>query len=255
MRRKFVAGNWKMNTLAGSATALAKGLAEGVLTTESVDVAVFPPLPYLAAVSAAVAGSGVRVGAQNVYHEKPGAFTGEVSVEMLVDVGCQWVLVGHSERRHLVGECNSLVNRKLIQACERGLSVILCVGETLLERQSHQTEMVLNSQMAGSLLGVDAALMPKIVIAYEPVWAIGTGVNATPDQAESAHHHLRTWLAGRYNRMVSESTRILYGGSVKANNAKELLSLSNVDGVLVGGASLEVEGFSKIIQAARDVSR
>lgn len=254
MRRLFVAGNWKMNTLSRSAVELAGALAKAVPSPiSSVQVAVCPPFPYLAAVGAAVAGSGVELGAQNAWHEKPGAFTGEVAVEMLVDLGCRWVILGHSERRQILGETSDLIARKALASLTGGLPVILCVGETLDQRQAGQTESVLDSQMAGSLAGIDAQALSRVVIAYEPVWAIGTGVTATTEQAESAHLHLRRWLETRYNPNVSAATRILYGGSVKPQNAQALLAQPNVDGALVGGASLKVDDFLPIIRAAETV--
>lgn len=254
MRRPFVVGNWKMNLLSGTAASLAKGLTPHVPPGGAVDVAVCPAFPYLQGVGSVIAGSGIQLGAQNCYFEKPGAFTGEVSPEMLLDLGCKWVILGHSERRHVLGETNAVISQKTRRALALGLSVILCVGETRPEREANKTEAVLDDQMQGSLEGVEASQMGKVVIAYEPVWAIGTGLTATSDQAESAHRHLRTWLQGRYNADVAEKTLILYGGSVKAKNAKELQQQPNVDGALVGGASLEVDEFSKIIEAARQVA-
>jgi triosephosphate isomerase len=251
MRRFFVAGNWKMNTLTNSAVELAATLARAVPTAlPSVQVAVCPPFPYLAAVAGAVADSGVELGAQNASHEKPGAFTGEVAVEMLLDVGCRWVILGHSERRMILGETDDLISLKARAAVSGGLDVILCVGETLSQRQASQTELVLDSQMHGSLAGINDKAFAKFVVAYEPVWAIGTGVTATTEQAESAHSHLRKWLATRYNPRIAAETRILYGGSVKPQNAKSLLEQPDVDGALVGGASLKIDDFLPIIRAA-----
>ena len=251
MRRMFVAGNWKMNTLLQSAVELAGALAKAVpASLPAVQVAVCPPFPYLSAVSAAITGSGVELGAQNVWFEKPGAFTGEVAIDMLLDVGCQWAILGHSERRQILGETDALISKKVTACLAKGLPVILCVGETLDQRQSGQTEIVLDSQMLGSLAGVDGQAMGQVVIAYEPVWAIGTGVTASTEQAESAHLHLRRWLGSRYNPGVAAATRILYGGSVKAQNAQSLLEQPDVDGALVGGASLKVDDFLPIIRAA-----
>jgi triosephosphate isomerase len=255
MRKYLVAGNWKMNTTTASACALAKSLATGVPNSNSkVEVLACPPYPYLVAVRDALAGSRVTLGAQNCYFEPPGAFTGEVAAGMLKDVGCTYVILGHSERRHVLGETDSVINRKVLAALGTGLKVILCVGELLAERQGGKTETVLDTQMEGGLANVSAGSMADVVIAYEPVWAIGTGVTASPDQAESAHEHLRKWLANRYNPQVSQSVRILYGGSVKADNANELLSQTNVDGALVGGASLKAETFLPIVEAAAKLS-
>lgn len=256
MRRLFVAGNWKMNTLLPSAIALAGGLARAVpAPLAGVQVAVCPPFPYLPAVKQAVTGSGVELGAQNAWYEKPGAFTGEVAVEMLLDVGCQWVILGHSERRQILGETDELVSRKARAAAAAGLAVILCVGETLQQRQAGQTEQVLDAQMEGSLSGIDESACAHFVIAYEPVWAIGTGVTATTEQAESVHAHLRRRLESRYNHAVAAATRILYGGSVKAQNAPSLLEQPNVDGALVGGASLKLDDFLPIVRAAEAVRK
>jgi triosephosphate isomerase len=251
MRRTFVAGNWKMNTLSQSAVELAASLARAVPTKlSSVEVAVCPPFLYLSTVGAAISSSGVGLGAQNVWFEKPGAFTGEVAIDMLLDVGCRWVILGHSERRQILGETDVLIGKKVTACLSKGLPVILCVGETLDQRQSGQTESVLDSQMHGSLAAVDDKSIGQVVIAYEPVWAIGTGVTATTEQAESAHLHLRRWLENRYNPGVAAATRILYGGSVKAQNAASLLEQPNVDGALVGGASLKIDDFLPIIRAA-----
>lgn len=256
MRRFFVAGNWKMNTLQQSATALATGLAAQIpKEIAAVEVAVCPPYTYLVPVQAAIKGSGIALGAQNVSHEALGAFTGEVAAEMLLDAGCRWVIIGHSERRQFNGDTDELISRKVAAALQKGLSVILCVGELLSQRQAGQTEAVLSSQMSGSLAGIDAAAMSKVVIAYEPVWAIGTGVTATTEQAESAHSYLRNWLTTRYNPAVAAATRILYGGSVKAQNAASLLEQPNVDGALVGGASLKVDDFLPIVRAAETIRK
>jgi len=256
MRRFFVAGNWKMNTLSRSAAELAGAVARAVpAALPTVQVAVCPPFPSLTAVASAVAGSGAELGAQNASPEKPGAFTGEVAVEMLLDVGCRWVILGHSERRLILGETDDSICRKVRAAVSQQLGVILCVGETLSQRQSGQTEAVLDGQMQGSLAEVDERAFARIVIAYEPVWAIGTGVTATTEQAESAHSHLRNWLAARYNPRIAAETRILYGGSVKPQNARSLLEQPDVDGALVGGASLKTDDFLPIIRAAENIHK
>lgn len=256
MRRLFVAGNWKMNTTLASGQALARELAAAVPTDKtSVDVLVAPPFPYLSAIGEALKGSAVQLGAQNAWHTAPGAYTGEVAVEMLKDVGVTQVILGHSERRHVLGETDELINSKVKAVLAGGLDVILCVGELLDERESEQTDAVLKQQMNSGLADVSADSFGKITIAYEPVWAIGTGKTATPDQAESTHAFLRELLKSRYNSEVAEQTRILYGGSVKPDNAAELLNQSNVDGALVGGASLKAEQFVPIIQAAWDLAK
>lgn len=256
MRRFLVAGNWKMNTTRAAGVSLARELAAVAAQPEAgVEVLVCPPFPYLLPVGEALVGSAVKLGAQDVYFEAPGAFTGEVAVEMLKDCGCGYVILGHSERRHVMGETDQVINKKVKAALAGGLTVVLCVGELLSERQAGKTESVLDTQMAGGLEGVSEAEAARIVIAYEPVWAIGTGVTASPEQAESAHEHLRKWLSTRYNAAFSAQMQILYGGSVKADNAESLLGQPNVDGALVGGASLKAASFVPIIDAARKLAR
>lgn len=254
MRRPFVAGNWKMNTTLAGGQQLAAAIAAEVGSSNTVDVAVCPPFPYLTAVKQSLGTSSVGLGAQNAYFAKSGAFTGEVAVGMLKEIGCNWVVLGHSERRQFFGDTDELINKKINAVLAEELGVIFCVGELLAERQSNQTEEVLDKQLTGGLAGIDAAHMARIVIAYEPVWAIGTGVTASPAQAESAHLFIRQWLAKRYNQEVADGVRIQYGGSVKADNALELLSRPNVDGALVGGASLTAEQFLPIIRAAVQVA-
>ncbi|MDP6447778.1 MAG: triose-phosphate isomerase, partial [Pirellulaceae bacterium] len=212
--------------------------------------AVCPPSTYLASVADAVSGSPVAVGAQNMYHETDGAFTGELSAAMLLDVGCRCVVLGHSERRHVLGESNQEVNAKVLAALTAGLTPIVCVGETLAQREAEQTTDVVAEQFYGSLAGVNADQAVATVIAYEPVWAIGTGKVASPDQAEAVHSDLRKILQNQYNAEVADQIRIQYGGSVKPANARDLLSQPNIDGALVGGASLEPDSFLGIIQAA-----
>jgi triosephosphate isomerase (TIM) len=250
MRRPFIAGNWKMNTTRAEAVALAGAVAVKVGLSSSVDVAVCPPALYLEAVGQAIQGSAVGLGAQNCYHEAKGAFTGEISPQMVRDVGCTYVILGHSERRQIFKESNQDVNRKLVAALAAGLTPIVCVGELLDQRQAGQTAAVVREQIEGSLAGLSPEQMQKIVIAYEPVWAIGTGVVATPQQAEEVHADLRRLLGNRYNSGVAASVRIQYGGSVNAENAVSLLSQPNIDGALVGGASLKADGFLSIVAAA-----
>ena len=249
-----------MNTNLQSAKSLAAeivlGLGSGAVSGASaVEVGVCPPAPYLIPVSEAVRGSQVMLGGQNASSEKPGAFTGEVAIEMLLDVGCQWVILGHSERRQFFCDTDEVINKKVIAALERGLKVIFCVGEMLDDRKSGRTEAVLETQMTRGLLGLTAEQMSRVVIAYEPVWAIGTGVTASPEQAEDTHAFLRKWLVQRFGQAVADATRIQYGGSVKGDNAKELLSKPNIDGALVGGASLKADQFMAIITAARAVTK
>jgi len=250
-RKKFIAGNWKMTTLAASAKSLAQGIVDGLAGDDSVTVAICPPFPWLAAVAEIVKGSPVAVGAQDVYPAKEGAFTGEVSPEMLLDAGCKYVIIAHSERRHVLKEPEALINEKVKFSLKSGLQVIFCIGETLDERKADQTHTILESQLASGLAGVDAAALANVVIAYEPVWAIGTGVNASPAQAQDAHFFIRGYLAKSYGENVAQATLIQYGGSVKADNAAELLHQPDVDGALVGGASLKADSFLAIVKAAR----
>lgn len=248
-RKLFIAGNWKMNTLRSTAVDLARGVAEQVGSQDKVDVAVCPPLVYLADVGAAVAGSKVALGAQNAYFENEGAFTGEVSVRMLMDFGCRYVILGHSERRQLMGESDEVINRKILKALSDGIDVIFCVGELLEQRESGQTMDVVQRQVRIGLEGVSQAAMAKVTVAYEPVWAIGTGKVATPDQAQEVHAAIRALLGKLYDARTAAAMRIQYGGSVKASNAGELLSQPDIDGALVGGASLKAAEFAGIVRA------
>ena len=236
------------------AVALATELKGGFITDNNVELAVCPPFVYLDAVAAIVQETSIALGAQDMYFEKDGAFTGEISGAMLSDLGCHYVILGHSERRHILGETDAFINQKVHAALALGLKPILCVGELLEERESGETEAVVRQQMQGSLEGVSAEQMLEVVIAYEPVWAIGTGKVATPEQAEAVHDDLRKMLENRYDSSISDRVQILYGGSVKPGNAAELLSQPNVDGALVGGASLKADDFSGIIQAACDLA-
>jgi triosephosphate isomerase len=251
MRRKFIAGNWKMNTTRTEAVALASAVAAKIGSSSAVDVAVCPPSVYLEAVGQAIKNSAVGLGAQNCYHEAKGAFTGEISPQMARDMGCRYVILGHSERRQILKESNQDVNRKALAVLGVGLTPIVCVGESLEQRQVGQTAAVICEQIEGSLAGLSAEQMLKIVIAYEPIWAIGTGVVATPEQAEEVHADLRRLLETRYNSQVASAVRIQYGGSVNAENAGSLLSQPNIDGALVGGASLKADSFLAIVAAAR----
>ena len=248
MGKAFVAGNWKMNLDAAGAAALARGLKEKVRPGK-MDVAVCPPFVYLSQVAEVLTGSGIAVGAQDVYFEENGAFTGEVSVAMLKDVGCEYVIVGHSERRHVLGESDELINRKGRAALVGGLKVILCVGETLEEREGGKTEAVIERHLRQGLVEVPMGELGALTIAYEPVWAIGTGKTATPQQAQEAHAFARGVLADLFGQGEARKLRIQYGGSVKASNAAELLGQTDVDGALVGGASLKVDDFLGIIEA------
>jgi len=255
-RTPIVGGNWKMNTDLASAVELADDIVAGCANLQPhCDIAVFPPFPYLQAVGKTLGHSGILLGAQDVYHEANGAYTGEVSAEMLVDLNVQYVLCGHSERRHVIGETDEIINLKTQAALDASLCVILCVGETIEQREAGQTEAVNLRQLRAGLEGVPEEQMRQVVIAYEPVWAIGTGRTATADDAESVHRVLRAELAELYGDEIAEATRIQYGGSVKASNAGELFSQPSIDGGLIGGASLKSEEFLSIVRAAVESDR
>jgi triosephosphate isomerase len=239
-----------MNLTRAESVALASDIAGKAGSVKHADLAICPPHVYLDAVAGAIKGSTVGLGAQNMYFESAGAFTGETSGAMLQDIGCQYVILGHSERRHILGETDEDVNRKVKVALQLGLIPIVCVGETLEQREAGQTQDVVGSQFSGSLAGLTDEQVQKVVIAYEPVWAIGTGKVATPAQAEQVHADLRTLLKTSYNAATAEAVRIQYGGSVKPANAADLLSQDNIDGALVGGASLKADSFFGIVAGA-----
>ncbi len=246
MRRKLIAGNWKMYKTTGEAVALVQEIEKGADGAPS-DVLVAPPFTALAAVVAAVKGSGVAVAAQNMHFEKEGAFTGEVSAPMLVDLGVSHVILGHSERRQYFGETDEGVARKTKVALDSNLSPISCVGETLAEREAGRTMEVVGRQVDAILGAVSANEARRVVIAYEPVWAIGTGRVATPQQAQEVHAFIRSRIAAKHGRGVADVLRVLYGGSVKPDNVKGLMALPDVDGALVGGASLKGDSFLKLV--------
>jgi triosephosphate isomerase len=248
-RKKFIAGNWKMYTALAQAKELAGAVAKGV-ASDSVTVAVCPPYPWLSAVADVLKGWRVALGAQDCHYEKEGAFTGSVSPQMLLEVGCKYVIVGHSERRHGLGESDELLNKKAKAALAAGLEVIFCIGELLTERESNQTESVLHRQLTAGLAGLAPTQMAKLVVAYEPVWAIGTGKVATDQQAQDAHAFVRRTVAGLFGPAVADALIIQYGGSVKPENAAGLMTQPDVDGALVGGASLKADSFLGIIKAA-----
>ncbi|MEM7502446.1 MAG: triose-phosphate isomerase [Pseudomonadota bacterium] len=248
MRKTLVAGNWKMNGSAEANAALVDGILAGLPSSERLEVLVCPPYPYLAVVADKLRGSPVRLGAQNVSEYSDGAYTGEVSTSMLLDAGCQYVLVGHSERRTLMGESSEQVAKKFAAALGAGLTPVLCLGETLEEREAERTAAVIDEQLNAVLdtSGIDA--FAKAVIAYEPVWAIGTGKTATPEQAQEVHRHLRASLEAR-SVEIAAGTQILYGGSVKGENAAGLFEKPDIDGGLIGGASLKAADFLAIAEA------
>ena len=249
MREFLVAGNWKMNGSSAANEALVAGIVAGVPEGDGFRLLVCPPFPYLAAVAGQVGGSKVALGAQTVSEHESGAFTGETAPSMLKDVGCEYVIVGHSERRALYGESSGQVAAKFIAAQAAGLMPILCIGETLDEREAGTTEQVIDEQLNAALEVAGIAAFASAVIAYEPVWAIGTGMTATPEQAQDVHRHIRAQLAG-HDSDLAEKVQILYGGSMKGENAPGLLSMPDIDGGLIGGASLKASDFLAIAEAA-----
>ena len=249
MRRILVAGNWKMNGDTAGSRVLVEGIAAGLDGSENADVLVCPPYPYLPAVASLVDGTAVALGAQNVSEHDSGAFTGEVSAAMLKDVGASYAIVGHSERRTLYGESDEQVANKFVAAQGQGIVPILCLGETLDEREAGETEAVVGRQLAAVIAAAGIDAFERAVIAYEPVWAIGTGLTATPEQAQDVHRHIRSLLAAD-NENIAAGVRILYGGSMKGDNAAGLLGMPDIDGGLIGGASLKAEDFLAIVRAA-----
>ncbi|MHC5141416.1 MAG: triose-phosphate isomerase [Planctomycetota bacterium] len=248
MRKPFIAGNWKMNTDSVSAVALAAGLAKELSSVDTVDVAVCPPFVYLQSVAAALSASNIALGSQNVYFEEKGAFTGEISCAMLKDTSCAYAIIGHSERRHVLGESDAMINKKISAAISGGLLPIFCVGELLEERQGGTTNEVVAGQIKNGLEGISAESIQAVTVAYEPVWAIGTGLTATPEQAQEVHAMIRGLLADLYGNEIAQTIRIQYGGSAKPGNTAELMSQPDVDGLLVGGASLKVEDFAAMVK-------
>jgi triosephosphate isomerase (TIM) len=247
-RLPFMAGNWKMNKTTGEAIDLVRELKAAISGVKGVEVAVAPPFTALYAVCKELEGSSIRLAAQNLYWEEKGAFTGEVSPLMLKEVGCHYVIIGHSERRQFFGETDETVNRRIKAALAQGLKVIFCIGETLKEKEEGKTFSVIERQVEDGLKNLSDKEMKNIVIAYEPIWAIGTGKTATPGQAEEVHRFIRGKIEKLYSQEVSEEIRIQYGGSVTPENIKGLMEQANIDGALVGGASLKAESFSKIVR-------
>jgi triosephosphate isomerase len=250
MRKPLIAGNWKMFKTVHDTVYFCKELRALVKDIHGVDIVVAPPFTAVHAAAEALRNSNINVAAQDVYWEAEGAFTGEVSAQMVKEAGAEYVIIGHSERRRLFGETDETVRKKTVAALGAELTPIVCVGETLDEREADQTLQVLDRQLTGGLDGLSAEQVADLVIAYEPVWAIGTGRNATAAQAQSAHLHIRSRLRERFGE-VADKVRILYGGSVKPENIKELIGEADVDGALVGGASLAVEGFGAIVGRSR----
>jgi len=250
MRKKLIAGNWKMHMTTVETGDLIEEIIENIKDVDGVDVVVAPPFTALEAARETIGSANIGLSAQNIFWEEKGAFTGEISAPMLLDTGCEWVIIGHSERRQYFGETDETVNKKIKTAISAGLKPIVCVGETLEERESDKTDSVIETQLAGGLSGIPEESLGDMVIAYEPVWAIGTGKTASPAQAEEVHSFIRKWISDHYSAATADKMRILYGGSVKPDNAAELMSQPDIDGALVGGASLKAGDFSAIIRAS-----
>jgi len=247
-RLPFIAGNWKMNKTVEEALALVKELKGSLKEVKEVEVAVAPPFTALYPVSQELKGSSIHLASQNLFWEEKGAFTGEISPGMLKECGCRYAIIGHSERRQYFSETDETVNRRIKAAFNHGLKVIFCIGETLQEREGKKTFSVVEGQLEGGLKGIGEKEMGQIVLAYEPVWAIGTGKTATPEQAEEVHRFIRQQLERLYSKRVSELIRIQYGGSVTPENVKGLMDQEDIDGALVGGASLKAESFARIVR-------
>jgi len=248
MRKPFIAGNWKMNTDLKGAIDLATGLKRNLADIEDVEVGLFPPALFVADVVDACRDTSFVVGAQNMHWEAEGAFTGEISAAMILSVGATHVIIGHSERRQYFGETDDTVNKKMKSAIAAGVKPIMCIGETLEQREAGRTLEVVSTQLKGGLAGLTADDMANVVIAYEPVWAIGTGKTATPEQAQEVHAAIRNQLAELLGDDVAQGVRIQYGGSVKPDNVKDLMAQPDIDGALVGGASLKVDSFTAIVK-------
>jgi triosephosphate isomerase (TIM) len=248
MRKPIIAGNWKMYKDISEAIELANAIKRGAFEVENVEIVVCPPSIDLSEVCEIAVESNVGVGAQNCHWEKEGAFTGEISVPMIKSVGCKYVVIGHSERRKYFGETDQTVKKKVAAVIDGGLIPIMCVGETLEEREAGKTMDVVKQQVLGGLEGLEEGYLEKLVIAYEPVWAIGTGKTATPEQAEEVHGMIRSLLSERFSESFSENCRILYGGSVNPGNVKQLMSEKDIDGGLIGGASLKADSFVEMIK-------
>lgn len=252
MRTPIIAGNWKLNKTISEALVLVTALRTRVDDVTDVEVVVAPAFTALSAVAQTLEGSNIRLAAQDVFWEESGAFTGEVSPGMLTDVGCDYVIIGHSERRQYFGETNESVNRKTEAAHAHGLKPIICTGERLEEREAGRTESVVKDHVINGIAGLSADQISSTVIAYEPVWAVGTGHNATPEQAQAVHALIRLLLSETYSADVASQVRIQYGGSVKPDNAAELMAQPDIDGALVGGASLDADSFAQIVKAVHE---
>ncbi|MEA2081349.1 MAG: triose-phosphate isomerase [Elusimicrobiota bacterium] len=248
MRKIIIAGNWKMNMSNNDALSLSKAVAAGMGEVKDRIAVMCPPFTALSTVAGEISGvNGLYLGSQNIFYENSGAYTGEISADMLISSGCSFCIIGHSERRKYFGETDETVNKKVKKAIEKSLTPIICVGETLDERESHREQGVVKKQLSGALSGLSNEDVAKVVIAYEPIWAIGTGKTASPEQAQAMHAYIREQLAALSGAVVSQSVSILYGGSMKPANVKGLLSCADIDGGLIGGASLKAEDFLKLV--------
>lgn len=253
MRKKFIAGNWKMNCVSREAEELVEAVAGKLMPSPQIDILICPAFTVLAKVRDRLKGSPIKLGAQNMHWESKGAFTGEVSASMLKDCGCEYVILGHSERRHVMGETDEMINKKLSSALVAGLIPILCVGETLQEREANRARDVVERQIEKATAQIGSQDIQKTIVAYEPVWAIGTGKNATPAEAQEMHRCIRKHLERKYETAIAGDARILYGGSVKPDNARDILLQEDVDGFLVGGASIDANAFLKILSVGNEI--
>lgn len=250
MRRKIIAGNWKMNNDLNATQNLISNLAKSLNNSENCDIIICPPFTSLSKANSQIKNTAIKLGAQNMYFENEGAYTGEISAQMLKSVGCEFVILGHSERRAIFNESDSLINKKIKKAISSGLKPIFCVGESLEQREKGVTKDIIKTQVTEGLKDISTEEIKTLIIAYEPVWAIGTGKNATPEQAQEVHEFIRSLIKEKYSDGAAENMIIQYGGSVKPDNAKDLLSQQDIDGALVGGASLKADSFLGIIRAA-----
>ncbi len=251
MRKPIIAGNWKLNKTPHEAIVLANDLKREIVDVAGVDIVLCPPFTALADVADTLTDTGIALGAQNIFWEDAGAFTGEISGPMLKDLGVSYVIIGHSERRQFFNETNETVNKRLRAALKNGLAPIVCVGENLAQRESNKTFDIIKDHSEGSLSGLSSEEMKKVVLAYEPVWAIGTGKTATPDQAQEVHVFIRQLLGKMFNTEIANSVRIQYGGSVTPDNVVSLMAQADIDGALVGGASLKAPSFAAIVKGAK----
>jgi triosephosphate isomerase len=254
MRKYVIAGNWKMYKTNTDARQLSEAIKSKTAIVKKTRIVICPPASALSTVASVIEGSNIHLGAQNMYWENEGAFTGELSSAMIKSAGADYVILGHSERRQYFAETDETVNKKLMQALKTNMNPIVCIGETLEQREKGVTKEVIAEQLRRSLADISAEQMKKVILAYEPVWAIGTGKTATPEQAQDVHQFIRSELLGMYDAATSEAVIIQYGGSVKANNAAELLKQKDIDGALVGGACLEADSFTAIINAAESLA-